>query len=212
MQYSTIAVLGGAGRTGLYLLQSLLQAGYEVKALVRHPGTFTFRHPHLTVIQGDALDYIAIDQLLEGTQAVLSTIGQRPGEPLVAGLLTTHLMKAMPVHQISRYVLLAGINVDVPADNKGPETRKATQWMQQTYPLVSNDRQLSYEMLAASKLAWTMVRVPFIHFKPASGKVSIAVDDCPGNYVNAGDIAQEMTHMLYNSSYIHQAPFLAGKS
>ncbi|MFB6458034.1 NAD(P)-dependent oxidoreductase [Chitinophaga sp. Hz27] len=208
MQYSTIAVLGGTGRTGQFLLMQLLQEGYHIKALVRNPPTCLIRHPNLRFVIGDALDYQVIEALLAGTQAVMSTIGQRSGEPLVAAKVTEHLLRAMAFHDIDRYIVLAGLNVDAPTDYKGPDTLQATLWMQQTYPLVHHDRQLSVQLLQSSSLSWTMLRVPYIRFEAGNQAFRIDLMDCPGNYVYAGDIAFQMTQMLSDASYIGEAPFM----
>lgn len=81
---SKVAVLGGGGRTGKYLVNQLLENGFSVKLLLRNPDDFTIQNSKIEIIKGDAIDEESINVLLKDCQAVLSTIGQRPGEPMVA--------------------------------------------------------------------------------------------------------------------------------
>jgi putative NADH-flavin reductase len=51
-----IAVLGGGGRTGKYLINKLLDKGYFVKILLRDPEKFEIKSPLIQIIQGDAIE------------------------------------------------------------------------------------------------------------------------------------------------------------
>lgn len=211
MQPATIALLGGAGRTGRFLLHHLLACGYHVRALVRRAELFDHAHPALEIIPGDALHPLCITRLLQGCNAVLSTIGQRKDEPLVASQVTARLLEAMQQASISRYIVLAGVNVDVPGDCKGPAAQQATTWMHLHFPAVHADRQRSFDLLQASNIAWTMPRVPFIHFEEGRGNLLVEPHDCTVQQVMAGDIARFMVAALQHSSYLQQAPFVGSK-
>ncbi|HEV7349793.1 NAD(P)-dependent oxidoreductase [Telluribacter sp.] len=154
-QTTTIALLGGGGKTGTYLVNELLSRGYSLKLLLRKPENFTLQSTAIQICQGDALDYEDICRLVTGCQAVVSTLGQRPGEPLVASQATTHLLKAMQDQQIMRYILVAGLNLDTPTDKKGAQTRMATDWMKSTFPAIHEDRQRAYSILQQSRINWT---------------------------------------------------------
>ena len=113
-----IAVLGGGGRTGKYLITQLIEKGYSVNALLRNSETFQIESPLIKIIEGDALDFTVVSSLIDGCQAVVSTIGQRPGEPSVAEQATTNVLRAMVTFGVKRYLLVAGINIDTPFDKK----------------------------------------------------------------------------------------------
>ena len=44
-QNTTIAVLGGGGRTGKFLVAKLIDQGYRLKVLLRSPENFELHHP-----------------------------------------------------------------------------------------------------------------------------------------------------------------------
>lgn len=204
-----VAVLGGGGRTGKYLVNQLLENGFSVKLLLRNPDEFTIQNSKIEIIKGDAIDEESINALLTDCQAVLSTIGQRPGEPMVASQATKNVLKAMNEYDIQRYVLLAGLNIDTPFDKKKPKTIMATDWMKTNFPEIQKDRQLTYYLLVESKIDWTQVRVPLIIFSDESHQISVNLEDCLGEKISAFDISKFMVKEMVESRYVKQSPFIS---
>lgn len=203
-----IAVIGGGGRTGQYVVNQLLEKGYSLRLLLRHPEEFDIDSPLIEILQGDVLDEDAVKSLIEGCDAVLSTVGQRKDEPLVASSASIHILNAIGRRPV-RYILLAGLNVDTPTDRKGEETAKATEWMKATFPAMHADRQHSYSVLAASDAEWIMFRVPFIEFSGNHSEVKVNATDCPGSKINAADIATFMIAQLTDDTWLRKAPFIS---
>ncbi|MCV9927689.1 NAD(P)H-binding protein [Flavobacterium sp. LS1R49] len=204
-----VAVLGGGGRTGKYVVDQLLSQGFNVKLLLRNPENFLNTNPLIEIIKGDAIDPKSIEFLLKGCQAVINTIGQRQGEPLVASKATMNILKAMSHFGIQRYVLLAGLNIDTPFDKKGEKTTLATEWMKANFPVIQEDRQKTYDLLVESTINWTLVRVPFIEFTDASAEIAVSIEDCLGDKINATDIARFMISEISDDKFIKQSPFIA---
>lgn len=203
-----VAVLGGRGRTGKYLINQLLKEGFSVKLLLRHPEDFTIQSTNIEIIKGDAIDSKSIQLLLEGCDAVLSTIGQRQGEPLVASAATINVLKSMKDLNINRYILLSGINIDTPFDKKSAKTTLATDFMKTNYPIIQEDRQRTYDLLVNSVVDWTLVRVPFIEFTTVNSDIIVDLEDCAGDKINAGDIAAFMVRQMNDDKFIRKSPFI----
>jgi putative NADH-flavin reductase len=208
-QNMKIAIIGGGGRTGKYLVTQLINQGYSVKLLIRNPENFQIKSSLIEIVKGDALDFETINYLLKNCQAVISTVGQRPGEPLVAELATKNVLQAMLHNKVKRYLLVAGVNIDTPFDNKSEETIIATNWMKTNYPEIQEDRQKAYTLLFNSSVDWTLVRVPFIEFTDAVGKIVVNLEDCLGNKISAGNIAAFLIEQLSDKTYIGKSPFIA---
>ncbi|HNX56774.1 MAG TPA: NAD(P)H-binding protein [Prolixibacteraceae bacterium] len=209
MKYKKIAVLGGGGRTGKYLVNQLINKGFQQKALLRHPEQFFIQSQQIEIVKGDATHPESIHQLVEGCEAIISVVGQRPGEPLVACRTTQNLLDAMNHFGIKRLILLAGLNVDTPSDQKGQETLMATEWMKANFPEIHADRQKSYALLEQSLLDWTLVRIPFIEFQEACGEIAVNLKDCPSGKINAESLAVFLVDQLLDESYYRKAPFVA---
>lgn len=208
-QKNRIAILGGGGRTGKYILTQLLSQGYSVKLLLRNHENFQLENPFIEIVKGDAIDPEAILSLVKGCQVVISTVGQRKDEPLVASQATINILKAMTEYGIKRYILVAGLNVDTPFDKKSPETITASEWMKMTFPVIHADRQKTYSILSTSDVNWTLVRVPFIEFSDTKGKTLVSLEDCRGVKVSAADIATFVVEQLSEDTYIKKSPFIA---
>ena len=204
-----VAVLGGGGRTGKFLVNQLLKQEFSIKLLLRNPESFTIQSSQIEIIQGDALDLNSIKLLLKDCQAILSTIGQRKDEPLVASLATSNILKVMKDYGIERYILLAGLNIDTPFDKKSPKTSMATDWMKTNFPLIQEDRQKAYTFLVESNVNWTQVRVPFIEFTDESTEIAISLEDCLGDKISANDIANFMVTEMLESKYSRKSPFIS---
>ena len=203
------AVLGGGGRTGTYIVNQLLKQGFSIKLLLRNPESFSIQNDQIEIIKGDALDLEAVQLLLQDCQAVISTVGQRKDEPLVAGLATKNILEVMNRYGIDRYILLAGLNIDTPFDKKGIKTQMASDWMKTNFPLIQEDRQKAYKLLEESTVSWTQVRVPFIEFTDNSSEIAISLEDCLGDKINAHDIAAFMIREMQESKYSRKSPFIS---
>ena len=204
-----IAVLGGGGKTGFFLVTQLIDKGFSLKLLLRHPESFKIESPLIEIIKGDATDAKSMHSLLDGCQAIVSTLGQRKNEPLVARRATSLILNSMEEYGIERYVLVAGLNVDTPYDKKGQRTIAATEWMKANFPVTHEDRQKAYFLLAASDLNWTLVRVPLIEFTDFRGKLGVSLEDCLGPKISAPDIAGFLIEQIREREYFRKSPFIA---
>ena len=213
-----IAILGGGGRTGKYLVNYLLSKGYQLKILLRNiqkieevsidEVSLILKNPGVEIVKGDVVVYEDIRKLLSGCQAVISTIGQRPGEPMVASTGTEHVLRAMTEFDIYRYIGVAGLNVDTPFDKKSEKTKAATKWMKENFPAIHEDRAKAYRILSKNKLDWTLVRLPMIAYTGKNFPTGSNTEDCSGQVISAADIAVFLEEQLTDKRYIRKAPFL----
>jgi len=208
-QKSKIAIIGGGGRTGKYIVNQLLNQGYALKLLLRDPENFNIQNPLIEIIKGDAVDPAAVQSLVAGCEAVISTVGQRKDEPLVARQATINVLKAMEAHQIQRYLLVGGLDIDTPFDKKGHQTSMATEWMKANYSIYHEDKQKAFSILSASDTSWTLVRVPFIQFTDERNELRVSLEDCLGTKISAADIAAFLVDQLDDTAYIRKSPFIA---
>jgi len=209
IQYHKIAVIGGTGKAGKYLVKNLLAQGFQIKILLRHPENFKIINPLIEVIKGDARDLTAIRILLEDCSAIISAVGQPKGEPSVFSQVSKNITEVMNEYGIKRYILLTGLNVDTPFDQKNEIVKQGTAWMYANYPLITADKQLEYEALVNSNIDWTLVRLPLIELTDKSYGVNINLKDCPGEKISATDLSYFLINQLHDQTYIKQAPFIA---
>lgn len=209
---STIAILGGAGKAGRPLVQQALQAGYRVRLLLRHPEQFDLTHERLEIIQGDARHRAAIRQLLQGCEALLSTLGNPRGEstPMLSAV-TGLILLTMEEFKITRYVVVSSY-YETGREQYDAKTKQATAFMQQHFPRFMADREVELQLLSGSALDWTYVRLPYVVQDPPTGNISVAQDYLPGQQITGDDLAQFLVSQLTSRQYIRQSLFIANGS
>lgn len=206
-----IAILGGTGKAGSYLVKELLQQGFPLRLLLRNPADFTLENSLIQVVQGDARDYEAVRALTEGCEAVISSVGFRSGEAPIFSQATQNILRAILECGVTRYISLTGLNVDTPYDRKTRATQAGTEYMKNNFPLTTTDKQTEYQLLTESTVDWTLVRLPWIHLTDSAEEVLVSLEDCPGEGVSAGALARFLVAQLSDKSYIRQAPFVANR-
>lgn len=70
-----IVIFGANGATGRLLTRRALDAGHSVVAVTRHPEAFPITGAALTVAEADVRDAAAVAGVVDGADAVLSTLG-----------------------------------------------------------------------------------------------------------------------------------------
>lgn len=210
-QTTTIAVIGGAGKAGKYLLQHLIQQGFNCKALLRRPQPHHLENPTIEIIQGDARDCKAVEALVKGCSAVASCLGQAAGEAPVFSSATKNVINAIHRYNIKRYIVVSGLSVNTPADKKGVKALFATNWMYRNYPATTHDKQAEYEMLANTDLEWTLLRLPLIIQTDEDPGITASVEDCPGDGISTTSLAHFIGDQIFSEVYVRQAPFVANK-
>jgi nucleoside-diphosphate-sugar epimerase len=207
---TTIAVIGGTGKSGDFVVRELISQNVPFRVLVRNLASYNL--PIGDIVQGDARDAKAVLELCEGCAAIISTLGQPKGEPSIFSQATRNVLAAMETLDIKRYILTTGLNVDTPLDKKGPITQAGTDWMRKHYPETTADKQLEYELLAASDVDWTLLRLPLIKLTEDSDAIVTSLEDCPGSGIHGIDLARFLISQVEDKEHIRQAPFLANLS
>lgn len=116
-QEATVLVAGATGRTGREVLDVLLDAGIEVRALTTTPGsvgTLELQGADEVVV-GDLLDRGDAERAVAGVDAVLCAVGSSfrdlLGGPLVDGEGTVNLVAADDDAGVERFALVSSIGV-----------------------------------------------------------------------------------------------------
>ena len=206
-----IAIIGGTGKSGKYLVNQLINQGFQLKILLRNPDNFQLKSSLIEVIKGEVTNFSSIHSLIEGCQTVISTLGLGipASEPTIFSQSTTNVIKAMNECNVHRYIVTTGLNVDTPFDKKSSKTSFGTDWMKKTFPISTTDKQLEYDILVNSNIDWTLVRLPLIEQTDERNKVSVDLEDCSGDKISATDLAFFLIEQLSSKAFIKKSPFLS---
>ncbi len=205
-----VAVIGGTGKSGKYLVEQLLSQCIHFKILIRNPEKFEINNPLIEIVKGDAGDYESVRFLVEGCQAVISTLGlgQPASETSIFTKATKNVIRAMNECNIKRYISTTGLNVDTPFDKKSLQTKFATDWMKTNYPETTIDKQTEYTLLSESNVNWTLVRLPLIEQTDVESEIKVSLEDCPGNKISATSLANFLIGQLSDNAFVNKSPFI----
>lgn len=190
-----IAVVGAAGKAGGLVTAEALSRGHEVVALARRPEAVTSTHQRLTIKPADVLDQSSLAGVLDGVDAVISTLGigtsKEPTEVYSTGV--ANIIAAAPPVPIS---VISASPAGPPADHSGFQRRVVVPILWRFVAGASYaDMRRMEATLADSDAAWISLRPPRLLDKP--GKGSYQLDPKPnGNSIRYADLAAALIDVL----------------
>lgn len=209
-----IALFGGSGRSGKYVLRELLKRDFHVKALVRKTGSLCEfnSHKNLEIIVGDALDADSVQKTIKDCQAVISTLGHRKNSP--SDLVTRSIkiiIQVMQNYQIKRLICLTGAGVYVDGDKPTIMDKILTFIIKTVSPHRFKDGENMVDEVMKSDLDWTIVRTQLQLSKEKGGKESIGMVGSKGQTLKCsrGFIARFMVDSISSNDYVKKAPVIS---
>jgi len=204
-----IAVIGGAGKAGRYVVEKALEAGYQVRVLTRNPKQFKAFYKHVEIIKGDVRDVEVIRTLFNGCHTVISTLGKPKKESFIFSSATNNILTVMNELHILRYIVVSGGSVDVPGDKKSFLNKMGARMFRILFPNMMKDKYKELNLLLESNLDWTFVRLPFVVEGVATGSIKESLRDIPGLKIYNSDIADFLIKQIASPLYIRKCPFIA---
>lgn len=194
-----ITLIGGHGKVALLARPLLVQAGHEVRSVVRNPDhvadiELTGAQPVVTDIE--RLDAEGWEELLSGTEAVVWTAGAGGGDPKRTWAVDRDAaIAAMDAAQRAgahRFVIVsyfgAGPDHGVPEDDD-------------FYPYAQAKTEAD-EHLQNSGLAWTVLRPSALTLEEPTGRID--VDAAEGGEVSRANVARAIATSLDHEGTIGQ--------
>jgi len=206
-----IAVFGSSGNVGKLLVEQALAEGYDVIAYARNPSKLTIRHDHLTIVHGELSDEAMIDRAITGADAVISVMGpsgKSKGTPITDGM--KHIIAAMNNHGVRRLIALSTASSKDPNDKPGIKIKAMISLVKTTSPDAYADIVGWSDVIRASNLDWTLVRVLLLNNKPKTGNVKTGYPGLNelGTPISRADLAEFMLKQVKDTKYIRQAPII----
>ena len=203
-----IAVIAANGRSGQAFVEAALTAGHSISAGVRGK-SYLKSHPSLTVVECDATNEAQLENLLSGQEAVASFIGHVKGsEPNVQTIAIQKVVDVMKALGVKRLISLTGTGVRFPGDKISLIDRFLNLSISIIDPARVKDGKNHVEVLKASDLDWTVIRVLKLQNVPP--KPFTLREHGPTKwYVGRQEVAQAVLQVLEESSFVKQAPIIS---
>lgn len=210
-----IVVFGATGIVGKAVVNNALSRGHEVTVLTRDARRVGILHERLHVVEGYVLDRKTVDNVLEGKEAVIQTLGiggKGDGRPTrTVSEANKVVMEEMKRMHVRRLVAISVIGAG--------ESRMFLPWIYRkvVMPLfarwlqaVIDDKNRMEPMIRRSGLDWTIVRCTTVKERPATGHVNATLDGKGLTYsISATDMAAFMVDQLTDDRFMRQTPTIS---
>lgn len=207
-----IALFGATGKTGKEFLKKALNAGYEIKALVRNTAKLSFESDKLEVIKGDVLDKRTVEQTIEDSDLVVSLFGHVKGSPeWLQTNGTKNITEAMANHRAERIISLSGGGLPYPEKDQPKFPDKMIRFiMKIAVPKILKDAVEHHKVLKESGVKWTIVRAPRLTDEPEKGNYRIGwVGVNASTKIGRADLADFILRQIESEKYNYQMPFVS---
>ncbi len=204
-----ILVLGATGATGQLVVQKALDAGHQVTVLVRDASKVT--QPQVTVVTGRASSSADLAKVIDGQDAVISTLGPRVQKDPIAAEAAEAVVQAMNEAHVTRLVWLSAAGV---GDSAGPVTRASFIFGRIVMPLFLKHGYANHlraeQTLRASALDWTIVRPVQLVDKLTGNAVTANLGETKllGLKIARADVAGFLVQEVMEKKYVKQLPML----
>lgn len=209
-----LAIFGATGALGSECLALALDAGHEVRVLVRDPSKLRDDDRHrIEVIDGDALDAEAVARCVEGSEAVLFAIGVDAHSPEdLCTDSTRHILDAMRSCGTRRLVWCGGGSTLVEDDTITFGAKFVEAFTRVFMGLRHRDKEHQLALLEASRdVEWLGVRPLQMRAGPARGRdgYRLGFHRFSGfSKIHFADCADAMLGMLEDDTWLHKAPIV----
>lgn len=201
-----IAVFGANGPTGRLLTAQSLAAGHNTVVLTRHPDTFPLHDARLRVVGGDILEQDSVDDVVDGSDAVLSVLGvpfgKAPVEVYSRGV--GHILDAMKRYDVGRLVVVSSSAV-----TGEPEPGGGFFFNRVLQPYVTkrlgrttyDDLRRMEAEVAASDVDWTILRPSGLFDLPEITRYSLTEAHGPGRFTARIDLADALLRQVHDDRF-----------
>ena len=211
-----ITILGATGMVGRNLLQKAINKGIKVKVLARNREILGDLMDQAEVIEGDYFDEYKLQNALEGSDIILSTIG-----PPMHGNLSTidennyisslaFIIKQMEKNKQSRWLSISSAGVKMAHENL-PLARKLLRVClkaESKSKINIKDREL--QLLEQCDLDWTCIRPPMIKEK-AEGEFCTDEINFSGTHIDLNQLTDFMIAEMTKNEWLKKAPVIGTK-
>ena len=195
-----VAVFGANGLTGRLLIERLLDRGWCVRAITRHPDAIQVSTPRLEVARADATNPAHVAEVVQGCYAITSVLGVRYSKhPINSYSASAHaIVGAMQAQAIRRLIVTSSMVVTGWRD---PEMNwfartLITQFLERIGSTLYDDMRRMEHIVSQSDLDWTIMRPLGLASMDAPTKYAVARDHIAGRQTARRDLAAAIADQL----------------
>ncbi len=204
-----IFILGGSKGIGLCVTKLALEHGYNVIVMSRNAENIPIAHKNLTKVNGNGLDLQKIEELTEGVDVIINTIGTRNNKKNLNlfSETTKNLLSAINGHN-KLMITVTGIGGKETKGKNGFFFDKIIQplFLKHIY----KDKDIQEEIIKHCNTQWIIVRPGFLTNGPLTGRYRIITDitNLKTGKISRMDVAHFILSQIEDPVYLKMAPVI----
>ncbi|MDL2341570.1 MAG: SDR family oxidoreductase [Patescibacteria group bacterium] len=203
-----VTIFGAAGKVGQRVVTKLLADNHQLVVFVHRHNPYA-NTPNVTVISGSIDNYQAVATAIQGSQAVISTLGSwgSPAKNIVSTGTET-IVQAMTEQGVQRLITVSGAGAFYSQDHPTTIDRLTHRLLQLVAPKILTDGEQHLAVLEASTLDWTCIRSPVMTKRHSNDYELRQALPSLLAYVPREAVAQCLVDQLQDSTYFKKAPVI----
>lgn len=212
-----VFLLGATGGTGKQILKQLIEAGHDVKALVRNPSKLKEEFPlpiedGLEIIQGELYETDKLAHELEGCEVVISALGTGKDNSYteVYSQGGRNILKAMRASDAKKLITITSGLIDM--SDPSTDNFFMNRIIRPNFNKVYYD-QTRWETILdeTHDIDWVCVRPTNLTNKPFTGEYRVNLNLCPkkGWKISRADLAHFIVKQVNANEYVLKKPVVA---
>lgn len=201
-----IAVFGATGATGRLVVVRAVEAGHEVRAMVRDSARLPISHERLHVVVGELADQGAVDATVDGGEVVISALAGSARQPACTDGVRA-ILAAMRAKSAARLLVVSA--------HGAAESRDHSPYVMTLRTLLGakmRDKDTMETLIRqADDLRWTIVRPPALTDGPHTGRYRVGAElkITLTSRISRADLADFLLRAAAEDAYVGQAPRIA---
>ena len=208
-----LTILGSTGFVGKVLLSKALEAGHEIRVLVRDLEKLGEFRSRVEYVVGDAENPDSVRSAVAGSEAILSTIAppkRNPGNPLHYERAIKNIISAMETAGVMRLIHIGGAGYSVGEDEQWTIKRRFLRGSLLIFAKpILDAKWLEWQVLKNSPLDWTLIRPPVIVAIAPAGMLVADEKLLPEKTVNLQDLADFMIQQITSADWVRKSPLVS---
>ncbi|MEM8542829.1 MAG: SDR family oxidoreductase [Cyanobacteria bacterium P01_H01_bin.119] len=206
-----LVIFGATGTVGAQVVQQALEQGHVVTAFVRNLTKLNIQHPQLSFTQGDVMDTPAVEQAIQGQDAVICVLGS--GKQLKSTIRsegTQQIIQAMKKVGVRRLICQSTLGA---GDSWG---NLDFYWKYIMFGFILRqvfaDHERQEALVRESNLDWTIVRPSTFIDGPRTGRYRHSFPSTDRDItlkISRADVADFILKQLSDQSSLRQASGLS---
>ena len=217
-----ILLLGATGRTGKYIVDEVLQRGYELNCLVRDAQKINTARERLKVLQGSPEKLSDLEKAIKNCEAIINVLNisrnsdfpwaKLRTSPTFLSEVMKNVIELAEAHQVKRIIACS-------AWGAGETKKDIPAWFRwlidkSNIGLTYRDHERQEKLLMSSHLLWTIVRPAGLTNSKKYQEIIESYNNKPKPRmtINRISLAKYVVDAITNESLIRKTPVISGSS